>query len=47
MFGIQPAYSDAKPGEARETLNTDITASKILGWNPQRELSDYLTQILK
>lgn len=47
MFGIQPAYSDAKPGEARETLNTDITASKILGWNPQRELSDYLKQVIK
>lgn len=47
MFGIQPAYSDAKPGEARETLNTDITASKILGWKPQRELSDYLKQVIK
>ena len=47
MFGIQPAYSDAKPGEARETLNTDITASKILGWNPQREISDYLKQVIK
>jgi UDP-glucose 4-epimerase len=47
MFGIQPVYSDAKPGEARETLNTDITANRLLGWNPQRELENYIKEVRK
>mgnify|MGYP000536396143 FL=1 len=42
MMNITPIYKDNKPGEARHTLNTDNTANKILGWNPQRELLDYL-----
>ena len=42
MFGITPIYKDAKPGEARDTLNTSPTAGYILGWNPTRELKDYI-----
>jgi len=47
IFGINPIYTDAKPGEARETLNTSPTAGYVLGWDPKRELEDYLKEILK
>lgn len=46
MFGVSPIYTDAKPGEARDTLNTSPTASYILGWNPKRELEDYIKTVL-
>ena len=42
MFGISPIYKDSKPGEARDTLNTSSTAGYVLGWNPTRELKDYI-----
>lgn len=45
MFNIQPIYREAKPGEARHTLNTDSTATTILGWNPRKELPDYIKQL--
>ena len=47
MMNITPIYKDNKPGEARHTLNTDNTANQILGWNPQRELLDYLKKTIK
>ena len=47
MMNITPIYKDNKPGEARHTLNTDNTANKILGWNPQRELLDYLKKTIE
>ena len=46
MMEITPTYKPSKPGEARHTLNKDTTANEILGWNPQRELLNYIkTQI--
>tara|TARA_B110000285_G_scaffold541_1_gene612 strand:+ start:12172 stop:13050 length:879 start_codon:yes stop_codon:yes gene_type:complete len=39
-----PIYQPVRPGEARITLNTDITANKVLGWNPQINLLEYLTE---
>ena len=47
MFGITPIYADAKPGEARDTLNTSPEAGDVLGWNPKKELEDYLKEVLK
>lgn len=47
MFDITPIYAEAKPGEARDTLNTSPTAGYMLGWNPKRELQDYLQSVLK
>ena len=44
MMNITPIYKDAKPGEARHTLNLDKTANTILGWTPQRELVYYLNK---
>lgn len=46
MFGITPIYADAKPGEARDTLNNSTIAGDILGWKPKRELKDYLEKVL-
>ena len=47
MFGITPIYADAKPGEARDTLNTSSEAGDVLGWNPKKELEDYLKEVLQ
>ena len=47
MFGIEPIYTDGKPGEARDTLNTSSTANWVLGWDPRRELEDYLKEIFR
>lgn len=46
MFKLEPVYKDAKPGEARNTLNTSIVAKEVLGWNPQIDLAEYLKNIL-
>ena len=35
-------YIPARPGEARVTLNTDQTASKVLGWDPKINIEDYI-----
>jgi len=41
MLNIIPIYKPSKPGEARNTLNTDTLAKDILGWDPQIDLEDY------
>jgi len=46
MMGIDPVYKDAKPGEARHTLNENVDANVMLGWYPQIELKDYLREVL-
>ena len=35
-------YLPQRPGEARETLNTDTKAKEILGWEAKINLEDYL-----
>ena len=47
MLNIKPTYREGKPGEARETLNTDKTAKEILGWVAKKELSDYIKEEIK
>ena len=42
MFNIKPIYKDSKPGEARHTLCESLVAKKLLGWNPQINLIDYI-----
>ena len=44
MFGIKPTYKDAKPGEARTTLNTDSEAFNVLGWVPTINIKDYINE---
>ena len=46
MLNIKPIYKDPKPGEARNTLNTDKLAHSILEWEPRIELEDYLSLYL-
>jgi len=45
MFNITPIYKESKQGEARITLNQDNTAKKILNWNPQIDLLNYIKNI--
>jgi len=45
MFGITPNYKEAKPGEARETLNTDTTAFDVLGWVATTNIEDYIKEL--
>jgi UDP-glucose 4-epimerase len=45
MFGITPIYKEAKPGEARETLNTDTTAFDVLGWISTTNIEDYIKEL--
>jgi len=47
MMNITPVYKDAKPGEARHTLNKNQQAGIILGWNPEINLVDYLKTVIK
>ncbi len=46
MLNITPTYQPAKPGEARNTLNTDTSAQSLLGWEPKINLEDYLAPYL-
>lgn len=46
ILGINPIYKPAKPGEARNTLNTDRLAIDMLGWKPKINLEDYLSTYL-
>lgn len=42
MFEIIPTYELPKDGEAKETLNTSTKAKSVLGWEPKKELLDYI-----
>ena len=42
-FGDYPTeYIDKRPGEMRNTLNTDTKAKDMLGWNPKGDIIDYI-----
>lgn len=45
MFGIKPKYKPSKPGEARNTLCKDTSATEFLGWVPQKDLIYYIKTI--
>ena len=40
-------YIESRVGEARETLCTDKTAQKILGWSPSIDVLDYIEKTFK
>lgn len=47
MYGITDIkYLDDKPGEAQETLCTDMTAHQVLGWEPVKNIEDYVKEYL-
>jgi nucleoside-diphosphate-sugar epimerase len=37
---------DNKPGEADITLCTDTLAREVLGWNPKKDIIDYIKEYL-
>ena len=45
-FGKKVEYTDNKPGEAEVTLCTDILAREVLGWNPKKDIIDYIKEYL-
>lgn len=47
MIDRVPVYIPARPGEARNTLNTDTLAKEVLGWNPQINIEDYIKNEFK
>ena len=46
MFDIKPIYKEDKPGEAQATLAETFLAKQELGWNPKKNLKDYIYEIL-
>ena len=40
----QTQYIDARPGEMRETLNTDTKAKDVLGWKPKVDIIKYIKE---
>jgi UDP-glucose 4-epimerase len=45
-FAREVEYKENKPGEAEITLCTDTAARDLLGWNPQKDIIDYIKQYL-
>jgi len=44
-FGDYPTeYIDARPGEMRETLNTDTKARDVLGWKPKGDIIEFINK---
>ena len=44
-FGDYPTeYIDARPGEMRETLNTDTKAQDVLGWKPNGDIIKFIKE---
>jgi len=44
-FGDYPTkYIDKRPGEMRNTLNTDTKARDILGWKPKGDIIEYIKE---
>ena len=46
-FGNYPTeYIDKRPGEMRNTLNTDTKAKDLLGWEPTVDILDYIKKYI-
>ena len=45
-FGIEVEYEENKPGEADITLCIDTAAREVLGWNPKKDIIDYIKEYL-
>lgn len=46
MFQTDINYEDDKPGEAQETLCTDLLAKEVLGWEAKINIEDYIKEYL-
>ena len=47
LIGVTPEYIPPRPGEARNTLNTDTTAKEVLGWEAKINIEDYIANEFK
>lgn len=46
MFGKEVEYQDDKPGEAEVTLCESDLAHTLLGWNPKKDILNYIKEYL-
>lgn len=46
MFDKPYIFAEDKPGEAQETLCVDKSAKEKLGWNPSKNIKEYITDYL-
>ena len=47
MFNTETTYIDERPGEARETLCNTLIAKRLIGYEPTRNLEDYVGELTK
>ena len=47
MFNTETTYIDERPGEARETLCNTLIPKRLIGYEPTRNLEDYVDEITK
>jgi len=46
MYGKEKIYSEDLPGESQETLCESFLAKELLGWNPVKNIDDYIKAYL-
>ena len=46
MFKINPEYAPDKIGEASTTLCDPTHANEMLGWEPKKNIADYIKEYL-
>lgn len=44
MYGVERVYLEDRPGEAQTTLCEDILGKTLLGWEPTRNIEDYINE---
>ena len=47
MFSWNVQYIDERPGEARDTLCNTLIAKRLIGYEPTRNLEDYINELTK
>ena len=46
MFNTDIKYIDERPGEARETLCDTLIAKRLIGYEPTRNIKDYIKEVI-
>jgi nucleoside-diphosphate-sugar epimerase len=46
MFSWNVQYIDSRPGEARETLCDTLIAKRLIGYEPTRNIEDYIKGVI-
>ena len=42
----KPTYIDERPGEAKETLCNTLIAKRLIGYEPTRNIKDYIKEVI-